>query len=43
MTTFGEINEPSSRTAWEDWDEVLFTENYIELVYHQYFNSALLY
>ncbi|XP_022828264.1 uncharacterized protein LOC111357695 [Spodoptera litura] len=31
MTTFGEINEPSSRTAWEDWDEVLFTENYIEL------------
>ncbi|CAH0683082.1 unnamed protein product [Spodoptera exigua] len=31
MTTFGEINEPSSRTAWEDWDEVLYTENCTDL------------
>ncbi|KAJ8723297.1 hypothetical protein PYW08_003209 [Mythimna loreyi] len=31
MTTFGEINEPSSRTAWEDWDDVLCSENYVDL------------
>ncbi|KAJ8716681.1 hypothetical protein PYW07_003308 [Mythimna separata] len=31
MTTFGEINEPSSRTAWEDWDDVISSENYVDL------------
>ena len=30
MSTFGEINEPSSRTAWEDWDDILTSENAVE-------------
>ncbi|XP_026734069.1 uncharacterized protein LOC113498302 [Trichoplusia ni] len=31
MSSFGEINEPSSRTAWEDWDDGLYSENLTEL------------
>lgn len=30
MSCFGEINEPSSRTAWEDWDDGLYSENLTE-------------
>ncbi|KAM3958963.1 proteasome assembly chaperone 1 [Aphomia sociella] len=31
MTTFGEIVEPSSRTAWEDWDEITSENEFLEL------------
>ncbi|XP_075975627.1 proteasome assembly chaperone 1 [Anticarsia gemmatalis] len=31
MSGFGEISEPSTRTAWEDWDDVLQKEAYPEL------------
>lgn len=31
MSTFGEINEPSSRTAWEDWDDVFVTDDFVNL------------
>uniref|UniRef100_A0A2A4JA04 Proteasome assembly chaperone 1 n=1 Tax=Heliothis virescens TaxID=7102 RepID=A0A2A4JA04_HELVI len=31
MSTFGEINEPSSRTAWEDWDDIFVTDDFLNL------------
>ncbi|CAG9787736.1 unnamed protein product [Diatraea saccharalis] len=31
MTTYGEIVEPVSRTAWEDWDDITFENSYIKL------------
>ncbi|XP_059057320.1 uncharacterized protein LOC131850927 [Achroia grisella] len=35
MTTFGEISEPISRSAWEDWDEIIPGTDLIELHWQQ--------
>ncbi|XP_026748915.1 uncharacterized protein LOC113509713 [Galleria mellonella] len=35
MTTFGDITEPISRTAWEDWDEITEEPDLPELQWQQ--------
>lgn len=32
MSSFGEISEPSTRTAWEEWDDAVVKESYPEYV-----------